>query len=92
MNWASFPSTKKAPRSFFNSILDLYERVSIAVTSNLRFSDWNKIFGDETMTAAVIDRLTHKGHILEFTGESYRFRQRRSQEEQENKKGKTEAG
>jgi len=46
------------------------------VTSNLRFGEWNQIFGEEKLTAAFIDRLTHKGHILEFVGESYRYRHR----------------
>ena len=49
------------------------------VTSNLRFAEWTQIFGDEKMTAAFIDRLTHKGHILEFLGESYRYRHRLEQ-------------
>jgi len=65
----------------FQLISDLYERVSIIVTSNLRFGDWNSIFGDEKMTDALIGRLTHKGHIVEFVGESYRFRHRLQQEE-----------
>ena len=65
----------------FQLISDLYERVSIIVTSNLRFGDWNSIFGDEKMTDALIGRLTHKGHIVEFVGESYRFRHRLQREE-----------
>jgi len=54
----------------------LYERVSLIVTTNLRFADWTQVFGDERLTAALLDRLTHKAHILEFVGESFRFRQR----------------
>jgi DNA replication protein DnaC len=54
----------------------LYERVALLVTTNLRFADWTQVFGDERLTAALLDRLTHKAHILEFVGESYRFRQR----------------
>lgn len=65
----------------FQLCSDLYERVSIIVTTNLRFVDWNTVFGDERMTAALLDRLTHKGHILEFVGDSYRFRQRLCQAE-----------
>lgn len=86
------PIDQEGAQLLFQLLSDLYERVSVIITSNLRFAEWNKIFGDETMTAAVIDRLTHKGHILEFVGESYRFRQRLQQEGQEHKKGKTEAG
>ncbi len=53
------------------------------VTTNLRFADWTQVFGDERLTAALLDRLTHRAHILEFTGESYRFRQRMQREGQE---------
>lgn len=60
----------------------LYERVAMIVTTNLRFADWVQVFGDESLTAALLDRLTHKAHILEFVGESYRFRQRMQQEAQ----------
>jgi DNA replication protein DnaC len=54
----------------------LHERVAILVTTNLRFADWTQVFGNERMTAALLDRLTHRAHILEFVGESFRFRQR----------------
>jgi hypothetical protein len=45
------------------------------VTSNLEFGQWNQIFGDDRLTAALIDRLVHHAHILAFTGESVRLRQ-----------------
>jgi DNA replication protein DnaC len=61
----------------------LYERVPLIVTTNLRFADWTQVFGDERLTAALLDRLTHKAHILEFVGESYRFRQRVQREAHE---------
>jgi DNA replication protein DnaC len=77
------PFSKDSAQLLFQFCSDLYERVSIIVTSNLRFGDWNQIFGDERMTAALLDRLTHKAHILEFVGESYRFRQRLLQEQEE---------
>jgi DNA replication protein DnaC len=62
----------------------LYERVAMIVTTNLRFADWVQVFGDESLTAALLDRLTHKAHILEFVGESYRFRQRMQHEAHQN--------
>ncbi len=74
------PFGKDGGQLLFQLCSDLYERVSIIVTTNLRFADWNQVFGDERMTAALLDRLTHKAHILEFVGESYRFRQRLQQE------------
>lgn len=58
----------------------LHERVSMIVTTNLKFADWNQIFGDEKLTLALLDRLTFKAHIIEFVGESYRFRQRLQQD------------
>ena len=77
------PFTTEGAQSLFQLCSDLYERVSVMVTTNLRFADWTSIFGDEKMTAALLDRLTGKGHILEFIGESYRFRQRMKMEEQQ---------
>ena len=58
----------------------LYERVAVIVTTNLRFADWIQVFGNERLTAALLDRLAHRANILEFLGESYRFRQRMQQE------------
>src|SRR5438046_9589176 len=74
--------TKDCAQLLFQLCSELNERVSIIVTTNLRFADWNTIFGDEIMTTALLDRLTHKAQILECIGESYRFRQRMRMEEQ----------
>jgi len=76
------PFSKDGGQVLFQLCSDLHERVSIIITTNLRFADWNGIFGDEIMTTSLLDRLTSKGHILEFVGESYRFRQRAQMEEQ----------
>ena len=54
---------------------DRYEAASVLITSNLPFSDWNQVFQGERMTAALLDRLTHRCHIFEMNGESYRFRE-----------------
>ncbi len=58
----------------------LHERVSMIVTTNLKFADWTQVFGDEKLTLALLDRLTFKAHIIEFVGESFRFRQRLQQD------------
>jgi DNA replication protein DnaC len=87
-----FPVAKEGVQLLFQLCSDLYERVSMIVTSNLRFGEWNQIFGDEKLTAAFIDRLTHKGHILEFVGESYRYRHRLQQPDFENGGTNHEAG
>jgi len=76
------PFSKDGGQVLFQLCSDLHERVSIIITTNVRFADWNAIFGDEIMTTSLLDRLTSKGHILEFVGESYRFRQRTQVEEQ----------
>jgi DNA replication protein DnaC len=59
----------------FQVFADRYERKSLLITSNLAFSDWGQIFQGERMTAALLDRLTHRCHIFEMNGESYRFRE-----------------
>jgi len=59
----------------FQIFADRYERASILVTSNLAFSEWGSIFQGERMTAALLDRFTHRCHIFEINGESYRFRE-----------------
>jgi DNA replication protein DnaC len=59
----------------FQLFADRYERRSLLLTSNLAFSDWNQVFQGERMTAALLDRLTHRCHIFEMNGESYRFRE-----------------
>lgn len=59
----------------FQVFADRYERASLLVTSNLAFSDWGQVFQGERMTAALLDRLTHRCHIFEMSGESYRFRE-----------------
>ncbi|WP_088256901.1 IS21-like element helper ATPase IstB [Fimbriiglobus ruber] len=59
----------------FQVFADRYERKSLLLTSNLPFSEWGQISQGERMTAALLDRLTHRCHIFEMNGESYRFRE-----------------
>jgi DNA replication protein DnaC len=67
----------------FQVFADRYERRSLLVTSNLAFSEWGQVFQGERMTAALLDRLTHRCQIFEMNSESFRFR-----ESMKNKKGK----
>jgi DNA replication protein DnaC len=56
----------------------------VIITTNLRFAEWNSIMGgDERMSAALLDRLTHRATILEFVGTSFRFRQQLQRQEQQ---------
>lgn len=57
----------------FTFLSERYERKSVMITSNLLFSDWDKIFKDPVTTAAAIDRLVHHSIILELDGDSYRM-------------------
>jgi len=59
----------------FQVFADRYERRSLLVTSNLAFSEWGQVFQGERMTAALLDRLTHRCAIFEMNGESFRFRE-----------------
>lgn len=59
----------------FQVFAERYERGSVLVTSNLSFGEWGAVFKNERMTAALLDRLTHRCEIVEMNGESYRFRQ-----------------
>lgn len=69
------PLHKDSAELLFQVISDCYERRSLIITSNLEFSHWNTVFGDNRLTAAIVDRLIHHAHILVFTGESFRLKQ-----------------
>jgi DNA replication protein DnaC len=73
------PFTPTGAHLLFQFCSTLYEQVALIITTNLKFGDWTQLFGDERLTLALLDRLTHKAHIIEFTGDSYRFRQRLAQ-------------
>jgi DNA replication protein DnaC len=59
----------------FQVFADRYERGSILITGNLPFGEWDQIFQGERMTAALLDRFTHRCHIFQMNGESYRFKE-----------------
>lgn len=66
------PIDGQGARLLFQVIADAYEKRSIVYTSNLEFSRWGQVFGDEQMAAAIIDRTVHHGRMLRFKGGSYR--------------------
>jgi DNA replication protein DnaC len=77
------PFTADGARLLFQVCADRYLRGSMIVTTNLEFSRWGEVFGDERLTGALLDRLTHRCHVLEFNGDSYRFKESlRAQEAQ----------
>jgi DNA replication protein DnaC len=75
----------------FQAFAERYERRSLLITSNLAFGEWGQVFQGERMTAALLDRLTHRCHIFEMNGESYRFRESmkaKKDKDKDPKKGK----
>lgn len=63
---------------FFNVVAKRYERGSMVLTSNLPFTQWHSAFADDqTLTAAMLDRLLHHAHIVQISGESYRLKEKR---------------
>ena len=71
------PFSKAGTELLFEVISRAYERVSLIVTTNLPFENWTEVCGSERLTGAILDRLTHRIHILEANGESYRLRESR---------------
>ncbi|WP_339772136.1 IS21-like element helper ATPase IstB [uncultured Paraglaciecola sp.] len=69
------PFGREEANLFFNVIAKRYEHGSVIVTSNLPFSQWSTAFADDqTLTAALLDRLLHHAHIVQISGNSYRLK------------------
>lgn len=71
------PFDAHAANLFFQLISSRYEQGSVLVTSNMPFSRWGEVFGDDVVAAAMIDRLVHHAEVLTLAGDSYRTRNRR---------------
>lgn len=69
------PFTKEGAELLFQVLAERHERGSVMITTNLGFADWTQVFGDAAMTAALLDRLTHKAHIINCPWDSYRLKQ-----------------
>jgi DNA replication protein DnaC len=69
------PFTPDGARLLFQVCADRYLRGSLLLTTNLEFGRWVEVFGDERMTGALLDRLTHRCHAIEFNGDSFRFKE-----------------
>ena len=66
---------KEGSELLFNHLSLRAGRKSTIITTNLGFERWAEIFGDAVLTAALVDRLTHKAHLVNMNGESYRLKE-----------------
>lgn len=69
------PFSQLGAQMLFTFISQRYRRGSVLITTNLPFTEWTQVFQETRLLGALLDRLTHTCHILEFAAESYRFRQ-----------------
>jgi len=70
--WGYVPIDSDGSKLLFQVISECYERKSIIITTNLEFAHWNDIFADSKITAALLDRVIHHSHILDFTNRDSR--------------------
>jgi DNA replication protein DnaC len=70
------PFEPEAANLFFQLISARYERASVIVTSNKPFGRWGETFSDDTVAAAMIDRLVHHAEVIALKGDSYRLKDR----------------
>ncbi len=68
---------KNGAELLFNHLSLRAGRKSTIITTNLGFDRWDEIFGDAVLTAALVDRLTHKAYLVNMNGESYRLKETR---------------
>ena len=71
--WGYIPFERLGTQLLFEAISDCYEKRSVIITTNLPFDEWNTIFYDQKLTAAILDRLIHHGLLLMHDGQSYRL-------------------
>ena len=70
LGYCSF--NKECGEILFNLISCRSQKGSMIITTNLTFDKWNDVFDDQVLTGAIVDRIAHKAHMVDMTGESYR--------------------
>lgn len=69
------PLSIESARLLFQAMSECYEKRSLIITTNIEFSKWGVVFGDDKMASAIIDRIMHHGRLVEFNGASKRMEQ-----------------
>lgn len=69
------PFSKEGAQLIFQILAERHERKSVIITTNMGFGDWTQIFGDPSMTAALLDRVTYKAHVIHCNWDSYRLKE-----------------
>jgi len=69
--WGYVPIDSDGSKLLFQVISECYERKSVIITTNLEFTNWNNIFADVKITAALLDRVIHHSHLLDFTNRNW---------------------
>jgi len=69
------PFSREGAELLFQVLAERHEKGSVMITTNLGFADWTQVFGEQAMTAALLDRLTHKARIINCIWQSYRLKQ-----------------
>ena len=80
------PFTKTGAELLFEVVSRAYERTSLIVTTNLPFENWVEVMGNERLTGALLDRLTHRVHLLQANGPSYRLQEAKKRQRRTDKK------
>jgi hypothetical protein len=70
------PFSREGAELLFQVLAERHEKRPVIITTNMGFGDWTQIFGDPNLTGALLDRITHKAHIINCTWESYRLNSR----------------
>jgi len=82
------PFSKAGAELLFEVVSRAYERTSLILTTNLPFEHWTEVLGNERLAGALLDRITHRVHIIEANGESYRLRDARRRAKRKRDKSK----
>lgn len=80
------PFSKAGAQLLFEVVSRAYERTSIILTTNLPFEHWTEVLGNQRLTGALLDRITHRVHIIEANGESFRLRDAKRRAQRKHRK------